>query len=45
MPKAGDDGSKPTALNPAFVEALMGFPVGWTVLEPSEMPSSRKSRK
>ena len=29
------------ALNPRWVEWLMGFPDGWTVLEPSEMPSSR----
>jgi len=33
------------ALNPTWVEWLMGFPVGWTALEPSEMPSSRKSSK
>jgi len=32
------------SLNPTWVEWLMGFPLGWTVLEPSEMPSSRKSR-
>ena len=32
-------------LNPTWVEWLMGFPLGWTVLEPSETPSSRKSRK
>jgi hypothetical protein len=35
----------PGSLNPAFVEWLMGFPLGWTVLEPSETPSSRRSRK
>jgi hypothetical protein len=28
------------ALNPCFVEALMGFPTGWTDFEHSEMPSS-----
>ena len=28
-------------LNPTWVEWLMGFPLGWTALEPSEMPSSR----
>jgi hypothetical protein len=33
------------SLNPTWVEWLMGFPLGWTALEPSEMPSSRKSRK
>ena len=32
-------------LNPTWVEWLMGFPLEWTVLEPSEMPSSRRSRK
>jgi hypothetical protein len=32
-------------LNPEFVEWLMGFPLGWTVCEPSATPSSRKSRK
>ena len=25
-------------LNPAWVEWLMGFPIGWTDLEPSETP-------
>jgi len=33
------------ALNPPWVEWLMGFPTGWTDLKPSEMPLSRKSRK
>ena len=33
------------ALNPMWVEWLMGFPLGWTALEPSATPSSRKSRK
>lgn len=32
-------------LNPEFVEWLMGFPVGWTALEPSEMPPSRKTSR
>ena len=32
-------------LNPTWVEWLMGFPLGWTALEPSATPSSRKSRK
>ena len=30
--------------HPEFVEALMGFPIGWTELEASETPSSRRSR-
>ena len=33
------------SLNPTWVEWLMGFPLGWTALEPSETPSSRKSSK
>jgi hypothetical protein len=33
------------SLNPTWVEWLMGFPLGWTALKPSETPSSRKSRK
>lgn len=32
-------------LNPAWVEWLMGFPLEYTALKPSEMPSSRKYRK
>jgi len=32
-------------LNPTWVEWLMGFPLTWTVLQASETPSSRKSRK
>ena len=31
------------ALNPTWVEWLMGFPLGWTALEPSATPSSPKS--
>jgi hypothetical protein len=31
-------------LNPTWVEWLMGFPLEWTVCEPSATPSSRKSR-
>jgi hypothetical protein len=31
------------SLNPAWVEWLMGFPPGWTDLEPSETPSSPRS--
>ena len=32
-------------LNPTWVEWLMGFPLGWTDLKPSEMPLSHKSQK
>jgi hypothetical protein len=32
-------------LNPTWVEWLMGFPLTWTALDASEMPSSRKSPK
>jgi hypothetical protein len=32
------------ALNPEWVEWLMGFPIGWTALPPSATPSSRKSQ-
>lgn len=32
-------------LNPAWVEWLMGFPLGWTALNASEMPWSPRSRK
>ncbi len=39
-PEGGAGGS----LNPTWVEWLMGFPLGWTALEPSETPSSRRSR-
>jgi hypothetical protein len=33
------------ALNPTWVEWLMGFPIGWTDCAVSATPSSRKSRK
>ena len=33
------------ALNPTWVEWLMGFPLAWTALDASATPSSRKSRK
>lgn len=32
-------------LNPRWCEVFMGYPIGWTELDASEMPSSRKSRK
>jgi site-specific DNA-cytosine methylase len=32
-------------INPSWGEGYMGFPTGWTELEPSVTPSSRKSRK
>ncbi len=31
-------------LNPTWVEWLMGYPLGWTALEHSEMPSSLRKR-
>ncbi len=46
--KADLDGGSPPrragALNPTWVEWLMGFPLGWTALPPSATPSSRRSR-
>jgi hypothetical protein len=33
----------PGPLNPTWVEWLMGFPLEWTVCEPSATPSSRRS--
>jgi hypothetical protein len=35
-PQDGAHGSPAVFLNPSFVEALMGFPIGWTVLPRSE---------
>jgi len=32
-------------LNPQWVDWLMGYPIGWTALSASEMPSSRRSRR
>ena len=32
-------------LNPEWVEWLMGFPIGWTALEPSETQLSHRSEK
>jgi hypothetical protein len=37
------EGTATGSLNPTWVEWLMGFPSGWTALEPSETPLSRKS--
>lgn len=39
---AGQPGSQKAVLNPAFVEALMGFPIGWTDCELWATPSSPK---
>lgn len=33
------------ALSPTWCEQYMGFPIGWTELEPSATPSSRTARK
>jgi len=41
--QAESGNTKAGALNPTWVEWLMGYPTGWTVLEDSETPSSRKS--
>lgn len=44
----GKPGAHQVELNPEFVEALMGFPPGWTEMlgsEPSGTQSSRRSRK
>lgn len=44
-PKDGEPTSSDTrVLNPRFVEALMGFPTGWTDCALSETPSSRRRR-
>lgn len=40
-PEGGSGGR----LNPTWVEWLMGFPLGWTALNPLATPSSRKSPK
>jgi hypothetical protein len=47
MRRAGNDGSPQEArprLNPDFVEALMGFPRGWTAYAALEMESCRPKR-
>jgi len=40
LEEIGDNGESPLrlGLNPEFVEAMMGFPIGWTDLNPSETP-------
>ena len=45
--KRGQRIESPAGASPAFVEALMGFPPGWTVPDsaPSETPLRRKSPK
>jgi hypothetical protein len=50
---AGNDPRRPAygetkqngSLNPAWVEWLMGYPLGWTDCADSETPSCRKSRR
>jgi len=32
-------------IHPNFTEALMGYPMDWTVIKESGIPSSRRSRK
>lgn len=41
-PNNGANGSQLAVLNPPFVEALMGFPIGWTDCVLSETPSCPK---
>jgi hypothetical protein len=43
--RAVEPSAQAGSLKPTWVEWLMGFPLGWTALEPSATPSSRKSRK
>ena len=41
MVAGGDDTLQPVALNPQFVEALMGLPIGWTDCAASATESFR----
>lgn len=43
LPGSVKDSEGSGSLNPRWVEWLMGFPSGWTDLEVSETPSSRRS--
>jgi hypothetical protein len=45
LPEAMVEATGGGSLNPTWVEWLMGFPLGWTDLEPSATPSSRRSPK
>jgi len=38
-----DSPQSPIYVSPNFIEAVKGFPVSWTDIRPSAMPSSRKS--
>jgi len=44
-PTDGGDGSPPVVLSPLFVEALMGFPIGWTGFDALETRSYHSRRK
>lgn len=45
MRKAGQDGLPLAVLNPLFVEALMGLPIGWTNCGVLATPSSPRKRR
>lgn len=38
LPDAFSQDGKSSQLNPLFVEEMMGYPIGWTELKPSEIP-------